>query len=249
MFSFLIRNRRFYPVVLLLSGILAGGCTDAGSEKEAHPVPLIRAGETEIHAEEFDRAFEMAMTAYPYDIVKQPRAFREAQEQVLRELVERAVLAARAKDLGLRVTPAELADAVTRIQKGYPEGAFEQALLESAVSYEAWEAALRRRLLMEKVVARELESQVTVTDEEIRDYYRAHYARKGEVPAALHPDIRKAIAQTLRTEKIETAYENWLEKLKARYAIEINQSEWRRILTESAVEREAVLPETPDGDM
>lgn len=222
--------------MVLLCAAVAGGCKEGGPETGAEPAHLIRVGETEIFAEEFNRAFELAMTAYPYDIVRQPRAFREAQEQVLQELVERAVLAARAAELGIRVTPAELADAVARIKKGYPEGAFEQALLESAVSYEAWEAALRRRLLMEKVVARELENRAGVTEAEIREYYRAHYVKEGKAPAVLHPDIKKAIAQTLKADKLEAAYGAWLEKLKEAYPIAINQAEWRRILAESVPE-------------
>ncbi len=232
MFSFLAARSGLLMLPILL--LLAGGCTDAGSPEEKEPAPLIRVGEVTIGTAEFDRAFEMAMTAYPYDIVKQPRSLRAAREQVFQELVERALLAARAKELGIRVTPAELADAISRIQKGYPEGAFEQALLESAVSYEAWKAALRRRLLMEKVVARELESRITVTDADIRDYYAAHYADGSEEPADFHPDIRKAIARQLRTEKMETTYRDWLENLKKTYSIDINQAEWQRIAERAA---------------
>ncbi len=247
MFSFLMARGGFYSLRILLfltgfflTGWLAGGCTDAGPEKEDEPPYLIRVAETEITAGEFERAFEMAMMAYPYNIVKQPQAFQEAREQVLQELVERAILAARARELGIRVEPAELADAVARIKKGYPEGAFEQALLESAVSYDAWKAALRRRLLMEKVVALEVESRIRVTDAEIRDYYRAHYAAKERKSAGteLHPDVRKALVRQLRAEKIETAYGTWLEKLKETYAIDINSAEWRRLAAESALETE-----------
>jgi hypothetical protein len=241
MFSFLAARGGFsrLPILLFLTGFLAGGCTDAGSRNEKEPAPLIRVGDVTIGAGEFNRAFEMAMTAYPYEIVKQPRALRAARELVLRELVERAVLAARARELAIEVTPAELSDAIARIRKGYPEGAFEQTLLESAVSYEAWKAALRRRLLMEKVVTRELESRISATDAEIRAYYRDHYAGGAEPPADLHPDIRKAIARRLRAEKMETAYGAWLENLKKTYPIEIDPAEWRRIAGDE--------PETAEG--
>jgi len=237
MFSFLAVHSGFFrrAILLFLAAFLAGGCTGGGTDANTEPGYLIRVGDVDITVGEFNRAFEMAMTAYPYDIVKQRQALREAREQVLQELVERAVLAARAKDLGIDVTSAELADAISRIKEGYPEGAFEQALLESAVSYEAWKAALRRRLLMEKVVARELESRIAVTDDEIREYYRSHYAQKGDVPAAeaLHPDIRKAVVRQLRAEKIEAAYGDWLENLKETYAIDINSVQWGRIAEES----------------
>lgn len=224
----------FLSILFLFSTLwLAGGCGDVGPDKGKEPPPLIQVGNVTIGAAEFNRAFEMAMTAYPYDIVKQPYALRAAREQVLRELVERAVLAARAEALGIQVTPAELADAIDRIKKGYPEGAFDQALLESAVSYEAWKAALERRLLMEKVVARELEGGISVTDEEIRDFYKTHYADGAGAAADLHPDIRKVIARQLRAEKIETVYGAWLENLKTAYPVEINRAEWRRIAGDS----------------
>ena len=132
----------------------------------------------------------------------------------------------------------------------FRSGAFEQALLESAVPYESWKAALRRRLLMEKVVARELESRIAVTNDEIRAFYQAHYTEKGKAPAAgeLHPDIRKAVVQQLRAEKIEAAYGDWLENLKEAYAIDINRAEWRRIAVGTAEKaRESADIENANG--
>lgn len=222
---------------LLFAAALVGGCYDSGSAKKTTPAWLVRAGETEISVEEFERTLEMAMTAYPYDIVKKPRALRQAQKQVLLELAERAVLAERARELSIQVTPDELSNAIARIKKDYPDGAFEQALLESAISFEAWKTAMACRLLMEKVTARELGGQLEVADKEIGAYYQTHLAKDGKAPNIkdLHPDIRNAIIRRLKAEKIETAYGEWLEHLKKNYSLEINKEQWQRLQPSSLV--------------
>jgi hypothetical protein len=69
---------------------------------------------------------------------------------------------------------AELETAIQEIKADYPEDEFEQMLLESAIPFSLWKDRLRVRLLMEKVVDRELLQPVEITTQDIEDYYSAH---------------------------------------------------------------------------
>jgi FKBP-type peptidyl-prolyl cis-trans isomerase (trigger factor) len=71
------------------------------------------------------------------------------------------IILERAEELGLSISSDEIQKVVSEIKSDYPEDTFEKALLEFAVSYESWEARLKNRLLMQKVVDNELKSHHT----------------------------------------------------------------------------------------
>ena len=81
----------------------------------------------------------------------------------------------RAEELGLSISSEEINKAVKEIKDDYPEDTFEKAFLESAVSYESWEARLKNRLLMQKVIDNELNNHIVITPEDIASYYERNY--------------------------------------------------------------------------
>jgi hypothetical protein len=91
-------------------------------------------------------------------------------------MTEELVIDRRAGELGIQLDDAELEAAIQEIKKDYPEDEFEQMLLESAIPFSLWKDRLRVRLLMEKVVDRELVQPVEITTQDIEDYYSAHEA-------------------------------------------------------------------------
>ena len=92
-------------------------------------------------------------------------------------MIEEMILQKRAEELNIEISDAEVEKAIADIKRDYPEGVFEQTFLEHAVSYNSWKKGLKIRLLMKKVVAKELEEQITITPEDISKYYREHYKR------------------------------------------------------------------------
>jgi hypothetical protein len=233
-------NRRFHKpalrlgVLFLLLAAASSACTDTAPVAE--PPYLLRVGDDMVTVLEYERAFELAKIAYPHRILQDPEAERAIRLRVLREMTEELILRQRARELGLSVTTEELQEAEKKIRSDYPEGAFEETLLESAVSYGAWKEKLRSRLLIEKVIRQDLENGIQISAQDVAGYYETRQKTLGEsAENERRPFSREAderIVDDLRRKKAEAAYAGWIEDLREKYLIDINVSQWRRI-TES----------------
>lgn len=213
------------------------GCGDYGSD--SHSVPgdnyLIRVGDRFATIVDFNRAFEIVKTAYSHNALQEPGSCREAKLRLLSQLIEEMIILERAKELNIRISDSELDEAVAQIKVDYDDNAFEQTLLEYAVSYHLWEKELGRRLLIEKVIERELKEHAVITPEDISNYYEKHYngysieSTLSDSPDKADCDLNRIIVKPLRRKKVEEAYKPWIENLRKKYLIEINKKEWEEI--------------------
>lgn len=213
---------------VLLIGIF-GGCMN--SEPNLDHEPLIRVGDRILTVLDFNKTFEIAKTAYPHNFKDDPEDFRNARLRLLNQLVVEMIILERADELGLSISGEEIDKAVSEIKSDYPEDTFETALLENAVSYESWEARLKNRLLMQKVVDHELKDQIAITPEDIALYYEKNYeATKADAEStSADKDINENIIKHLRQQKAEQAYKIWIKELKGKYSIEINDAHWEKL--------------------
>jgi len=229
-----MRSKLNLPLSALIVLILVclPGCSDIGTD--AVDAYLVRVGDQIVSVIDFNKAFEIAKTAYPHNIIQNPDDYKEAQIRLLNQMTEELILLERARELEIRVTEEELESAIAKIKEDYPdEETFEQTLLEYAVSYQSWRKGLKTRLLMDKLVERELKNRIVITPEEIAKYYKEHYSREqvGPEPGESPQQIDTMIIDQLRREKTEAAYKSWIDNLQKRYAIEINKKEWEKILS------------------
>jgi len=213
---------------LMLPGFW-GGCMNSGSSPDNEP--LIRVQDRILTVLDFNKAFEVAKTAYPHNFEDDQEYFRNARLRLLNQLVVEMIILERADELGLSISGEEIQNAVNEIKSDYPEDTFEKALLESAVSYESWEARLKNRLLMQKVVDNELKDQIVITPEDIAGYYERNYQATDDdaEPKNETDDINENIIKHLRQEKAQKAYKTWIKELKRKYSIEINSTHWETI--------------------
>ena len=219
------------PVALTVLLALQG-CSfpDSGGGDEY----LIQVGERQVTVSEFNKALEIAKAAYPHNIMQNPEDYRQAQLRLLNQMTEELILLERARELGIEVTDEEVQQAVMAVKADYPdEQAFEQTLLEYAVSYSEWENGLRTRLLMEKLVDSELKDQIVITPDEIARYYRENYGSDSMAPGMSEDSegFNEMIVNHLRHNKTEKVYRTWIEQIQKRYTIKINQKEWEKILS------------------
>ena len=180
---------------------------------------------------DFNQAFEVSKTAYAHNIRQQPEELRDAQVRLLNQLTVELLMLERAKELEISVSDDELERAVSEIKSDYPEGEFEETLIEFAVSYDVWLNRLRTRLTMDKVVEAELKSPISISPEDISQYYKKNFEGKEIEPDSSQSseDINEAIVKQLRHEKAERAYKTWIEELKTKYPININSEQWDKI--------------------
>lgn len=226
-------TKSFALTIWLLGTVLLfgfwGGCMNSGSNPDNEP--LIRVRDRILTVQDFNKAFEVAKTAYPHNFEDDPEDFRNARLRLLNQLVVEMIILERADELGISISEEELKKAVSEIKSDYPEDTFEKALLESAVSYESWEARLKNRLLMQKVVDNELKNQIVITPEDIAAYYERNYRDTDTDVESINEtdDVNENIIKHLRQEKAEKAYKIWIKELKQKYSIEINSAPWEKI--------------------
>jgi len=220
----------------LLLTVVACSQTDSSAPHEA---VLIRSDNQTVTRAQFERAFEAARIAYSDERSVDRRVIANARTRLLHQMAEELIVNRRAEELGIALDEAELNAAIEKIKQDYPEDAFDQMLLESAIPYSLWKERLQERLLMEKVVDRELVQSLEITAADIEAYYKAHeknLAAKTEMSP--ETDLERYIVEQLRRQKVEAAYPQWMEGLRQRYQVEINWELWERIQPSYAGDKE-----------
>lgn len=110
-----------------------------------------------------------------------------AGRTVMAEMYEELLLLSRADQLGVRVTQAELDSALANMRQrmGLTDDAeYRRSLQASGLTEEALRDRLRRNLLVQEVIGREVQSKIGLEEEELRRVWRE---QQGEfvVPAAV----------------------------------------------------------------
>ena len=214
---------------LVLLGLVSTGCEQKASDYGNEV--LLRVGDRELTVLDFNAAFEISKTAYAHNIRQQSDDLRDAQMRLLNQLTVELLLLERAEELGISISEEELEQAVSEVKSDYPEGEFEETLIEFAVSYEVWLNRFQTRLTMDKVVEAELKDRIFISPEDISQYYKKNYQGKENKSDLIQSseDINEAIVKQLRREKQEQAYKTWIEELKTKYSIAINSEQWDKI--------------------
>ena len=223
----------FYKLSSILTVLLVlcalSGCAEP--EYKHGNEYLIRVGERITTIDDFNMAFEIVRAAYSYNVLKSSANLKKARLSLLNQLVEQMIILEKAGEQNICISDSEVEEVIEGIKKDYPEGEFDKTLLEYAISYQSWKKALKNRLLIEKVIIAELEEKIVITPESISEYYDRNYDRffvnfGSQEDSA---NMNEFIIKHLRKENAEKAYNDWIEKLRKNYKIEINREQWEKI--------------------
>jgi len=212
-------------ICILWVGVTLIGCSDV--EHKQKDEYLIKVGNKTISVADFNKAFEVAKNAYPQNSIEQPEVIRKVRWRLVQQMTEEMILLQRAEELGVTINDSEVEKTLEELKKDYPDNVFQEILLEYAIPYRSWREGLKTRLLMQKVIAKELGDKIEITNDDISTYYEEHFKDDDtssdvkEVPE----DVNNIIKNILRKEKMEKAYASWIEELKKNYAVEINKKE------------------------
>ncbi len=231
----------FIPVVrlrttaiLLWIILIVTAC--GGSPSDPSQKVLIQVGDSRVTVREFKQIQDMSQDYYWQDDEADADDPESKSLRLLNQITEELLLAEHAKKIGISINEKDLEAAVLDIKSDYPEGTFEQVLLESAVSYDFWRKRLRARLLMDKVIEKELESKVSITPEDVSDFYKKHYATLPEryrekSSSEQDKDINEVIIRRLRKLKAEETYKDWIKKLEQAYPVQVDWEVWKHLIT------------------
>lgn len=221
---------RFLAVVAFcLGNLFWSGCMEAPTE----PVDayLVRVGGSTLTVSEFNEVFEISKTAYSHSDTMDPQVVADIKLRLLNQLIEEMILIEKAGAAGIVVSDAELEGEVQKIKADYPEGVFEEMLLEAAVSFEAWKKRLKMQLVARKFIQAELEAKITITSDEVARYYAQQFPAETRPDADdRQPEISDAmILRMLKNQKVQAAYADWMKANRRSVTIDINSRQWEQI--------------------
>jgi peptidyl-prolyl cis-trans isomerase SurA len=100
-----------------------------------------------------------------------------AKLTLLNDLIVQDILLARAQALKIEIPDAELDKAYAEARANIPEESFQQELTKRSLTPADMREGLRRELLVQKVIDQEVTSKISVTDQEISDFFSANRAQ------------------------------------------------------------------------
>lgn len=107
-------------------------------------------------------------------------ALLKARGEILSGLIDKLIVAQRAKKLGISVSDAEVDEAINKIiarNNVTPEKFWQQLTLMGTTEHD-YRELIRSQILQERLIDYEIRSRVVVTDEKIHEYYEKNYTQK-----------------------------------------------------------------------
>ena len=153
-------GRRFVPLVLALAAV-AGACQSKPAAPPVSPDVWAVVDGREIRRGDVEKAYRR--TAPPNPAISEDEA-TAAKLNVLDQLISEDIILARANELKIVLPESELEAAFNDQKKNMSDDVFNKALAARNVTAADLREALRRDLIAQKVIEREVTSKVTVTD-------------------------------------------------------------------------------------
>jgi peptidyl-prolyl cis-trans isomerase SurA len=190
-------------LAVALAACVLAACGGAGTSSPSAPAADVWAvvDGREIRRDDVDLAFRRTApaTATPSD-----EEILAAKLSILDQLIDQELLLARAQALNLAVADDELDKAFNERRSNLSDDAFQKELAQRRVTVDDMRQALRRDLLIQKLVDREIASRITVTDQEIRDFFEKNRSQ------FYVPETQHRIAQIIITPVKEAQLRNRL---------------------------------------
>ncbi len=159
----------------LLSTILLGVslCFLAGCHKGASVGVVARVNGKPIAQNDLDKVYTAQLQSNGQ---AQPSAEQSnsLKLNILHELIVEEIVEQRAAKLGLTATDAEVDAKLQEMKAPYTEDQFNARLKASNHTLEDVRHDLRRSLTIDKLLNKEINSKITVTDNDVNGYYNAH---------------------------------------------------------------------------
>ena len=174
----------------------------AGCNRQAQHAPDVWAvvNGKEIKREEIDKYYRTRVN---------PEGQEPSQEEalslklnVLDELINNEILLERAKKLNLEASDGEVEDKFTELKSPYTEDEFQRRLKEQGATVEDLKSDLRRQLSIQKLLNREVVAKISITDQDVSDFYNANRPQFNVAEPQYH------IAQILVTPRKEQQIRN-----------------------------------------
>jgi len=174
----------------------------AGCNKQTQHAPDVWAmvNGKEIKREEVDKYYRTRVN--PEEQEPSQEESLSQKLNVLDELINNEILLEKAKKLNLEASDGEVEDKFTELKSPYTEDEFQRRLKDQAMTVEDLKLELRRQLSIQKLLNHEVVAKITITDQDISDFYDANKAQFNVAEPQYH------IAQIVVTPRKEQQIRN-----------------------------------------
>ncbi len=167
-----IRGLRHAGALLPLAGLIlgvVGGCKVP--EHHAADVWAVVNG-TEIKRDEVEKYYKSQINQEAQE-PSQEEAL-SLKLNVVEQLINNEILLERAKKLNLEASDGEVEDKFTELKSPFTEEEFQRQLKQRGMVVDDLKRDLRRQLSIQKLLNREVAAKVTITDQDVLDFYNTN---------------------------------------------------------------------------
>jgi peptidyl-prolyl cis-trans isomerase SurA len=179
--------RTVLPITLLTGAILLiSGCSHAAPDNVAATVngrPITYA--------DLDKQYEAQFVSAAEHPSQDQMMIQKLE--VLRTLVDNEIMLQRAEKLGLMATDADVDAKFAELKAPYTQEELQKQLASRKMSADDMKAQLKRDLSITKLFNKEITSRISISDQDVRDYYEANKTSFN------YPEPRIRLAQILVT--------------------------------------------------
>ena len=190
-------------VALVLPGVF--GCQSKPAGPATAPAPAVSAdtwATVDGHAITRDQVEKEFRRLRPGSETLSAEEALVAKLGILEDLILEHLMLTKASRVGVTVPESELDTAYNEAKKNIPDAAFQQELTRRNVTADDMRDGLRREMLGRKMMEHEVTSKVTVSDQEVTDYFNANRAQFNLPEQAYH------LAQIVVTPRPDTQIAN-----------------------------------------
>ncbi len=187
---------------ILLLAALAACTVAAGCKRDIAPGPDVWTvvNGKEILRDEVEKNFRSRINA------EGPAPSQEEalslKLNILDELINSEILLERANKMNLVASDAEVEDKFTESKSPFTEDEFQRKLKESGLTVDDLKSNIRRQLSIQKLLNREVVAKITITDQDITDYFNNNRAQFDVTEPQYH------IAQIIITPHLDPTVHN-----------------------------------------
>ncbi|EPR30444.1 hypothetical protein dsat_1584 [Alkalidesulfovibrio alkalitolerans DSM 16529] len=160
--------KKYLLLATLCLAVFMGGCARDSEE----PGVVARVNGRPITLAQLEFVSDMMQMQQLADFNPSLEQLRADHGLALADLIVQQLVAQELEKRGLEVTEEELRQAEEAVRADYPEGTFEEVLIEEYIDIEAWRGQLKARLSMEKFHNLVLRPRVRLDYQEAEKFYR-----------------------------------------------------------------------------
>ncbi|QHN05261.1 peptidylprolyl isomerase [Granulicella sp. WH15] len=177
-------RRMAHSVAGSLLLVLAAGMTGCKQSHNADVVATVN-GHAIMRAE-MDKMYKEQLGDAQHQQEPTPEQADSLRLGVLKDLVDEEIVQQRAAKMNLTATPEEVDAKLAEMKAPYSEEQFQQRLQASNHTLDEVKRDLRRTLTINKLLNKEINSKITVSDADITGYYNAHKSEFNNIETQYH---------------------------------------------------------------